>query len=59
MSTASTKSYWSLSEKYDRIVVLIDMDAFYCQVEEYLDIENLRDKPIGKQNHTQNHEIED
>lgn len=49
MST-STKSFLTPSEKYDRVVVLIDMDAFYCQVEEYLDFERLKGKPIGKQN---------
>ena len=44
----SSKSYVTLKEKYDRIIVLIDMDAFYCQVEELLDIKNLKGKPIGK-----------
>ncbi|CRK87510.1 CLUMA_CG001311, isoform A [Clunio marinus] len=43
----STKSYVPLKEKYDRIVVLIDMDCFYCQVEEYLDPERLANKPIA------------
>jgi DNA polymerase eta len=45
---SSTKSFWKLSEKYDRVVVLIDMDCFYCQVEEYLDEKKLSGKPIGK-----------
>lgn len=44
----SVKSYVTPKEKYDRIVVLVDMDAFYCQVEEYLDEKHLKDKPIGK-----------
>lgn len=44
----SSKSYISLKEKYDRVIVLIDMDCFYCQVEELLDPKNLAGKPIGK-----------
>lgn len=47
MST-STKTYVNPSEKYDRVCVLIDMDAFYTQVEEYQDLERLKGKPIGK-----------
>lgn len=46
---SSVKSFVTLQEKYDRIVVLIDMDCFYCQVEEYLDPEKLSNKPIGKE----------
>ena len=45
---SSVKSFVTLKEKYDRIVVLIDMDCFYCQVEEFLDPERLSGKPIGK-----------
>lgn len=48
---SSVKSFVALSEKYDRIVVLIDMDCFYCQVEEYLD-PGLANKPIGETNKT-------
>lgn len=44
----STKTYVNPSEKYDRVVVLIDMDAFYTQVEEYQDLERLKGKPIGE-----------
>lgn len=44
----SSKTYVHLKEKYDRVVVLIDMDCFYCQVEEFLDPERLTGKPIGK-----------
>lgn len=44
----SKKTYVQLKEKYDRIVVLIDMDCFYCQVEEFEDVERLGGKPIGK-----------
>ena len=51
---ASTKSYVTLKEKYDRVVVLIDMDAFYCQVEELLDPENLKGKPIAVVQYTEN-----
>jgi DNA polymerase eta len=40
------KSYLTLREKYDRIIVLIDMDAFYTQVEENLD-SKLKGKPIA------------
>lgn len=32
--------------KHERIVVLVDMDCFYCQVEEQLNPE-LRGKPIA------------
>lgn len=28
--TSSTKTFLTLKEKYDRVVVLVDMDAFYC-----------------------------
>lgn len=45
---SSLKSYVTLKEKYDRVVVLIDMDCFYCQVEEFLDPERLSGKPIGE-----------
>lgn len=45
---SSTKSFVSLKEKYDRVVVLIDMDCFYCQVEEFLDEKRLKNKPIGE-----------
>lgn len=44
----TSKSMIPLKEKYNRIVVLIDMDCFYCQVEEHLDYENLNGKKIGK-----------
>ena len=44
---ASTKTFVQLKEKYDRVVVLIDMDCFYCQVEEFLDPDFLGGKPIG------------
>lgn len=46
---SSVKSFVTLKEKYDRVVVLIDMDCFYCQVEEFLDEERLKNKPIGEQ----------
>lgn len=45
---APGRSKLSMSEKYNRIVVLIDMDCFYCQVEELLDPVNLSGKPIGE-----------
>lgn len=45
---SSVKSYVTLKEKYDRVVVLIDMDCFYCQVEEFLDPKRLTGKPIGE-----------
>uniref|UniRef100_A0A336MV37 DNA polymerase eta n=1 Tax=Culicoides sonorensis TaxID=179676 RepID=A0A336MV37_CULSO len=31
---SSTKSYINSENKYDRVITLIDMDCFYCQVEE-------------------------
>lgn len=42
----SIKSYINLNNKYDRVIVLIDMDCFYCQVEEYLNTD-LKGKPIA------------
>lgn len=50
----SSKSYITLQEKYDRVVVLIDMDCFYCQVEEMLDPTNLGGKPIAVVQYTEN-----
>ncbi|CAO1416185.1 unnamed protein product [Diamesa hyperborea] len=42
----STKTFVTLKQKYDRIVILVDMDCFYCQVEEQLD-SKLKGKPIA------------
>lgn len=42
----SSKQFISINNKYDRIVVLVDMDCFYCQVEEKLNPE-IRGKPIA------------
>lgn len=42
----STKSYINITDKYDRLIVLIDMDCFYCQVEEKLNPE-LKGRPIA------------
>ncbi|XP_070506796.1 DNA polymerase eta [Chironomus tepperi] len=50
----SSKSYITLKEKYDRVIVLIDMDCFYCQVEELLDPTNLGGKPIAVVQYTEN-----
>ncbi|CAG9802305.1 unnamed protein product [Chironomus riparius] len=50
----SSKSYITLKEKYDRVIVLIDMDCFYCQVEELLDPDNLGGKPIAVVQYTEN-----
>lgn len=44
MSTA--KSSINIENKYDRIILLVDMDCFYCQVEEKLNPE-LKNKPIA------------
>ncbi|XP_063700810.1 DNA polymerase eta [Culicoides brevitarsis] len=41
-----SKSYVNLENKYDRVIVLVDMDCFYCQVEEKLNPE-LKNKPIA------------
>uniref|UniRef100_A0A1I8NMY4 DNA polymerase eta n=1 Tax=Stomoxys calcitrans TaxID=35570 RepID=A0A1I8NMY4_STOCA len=48
MATNSTSSKHSIpmSNKYDRIILLVDMDCFYCQVEEKLD-PNLKGKPMA------------
>lgn len=43
---SSTRSCVSLNQKYDRVVVLVDMDAFFCQVEEKLNPE-LKGKPVA------------
>lgn len=45
MSTTS-KTYVNIENKYDRIIVLVDMDCFYCQVEEKLNPE-LKGKPVA------------
>ncbi|XP_058128932.1 DNA polymerase eta [Anopheles ziemanni] len=42
----STKTNISLKNKFDRVVVLVDMDCFYCQVEEKLTPE-IKGKPIA------------
>lgn len=40
------KSFVTLKERYDRVIVLIDMDCFYCQVEEHLD-PSLKSQPVA------------
>ncbi|XP_053669837.1 DNA polymerase eta [Anopheles nili] len=42
----SSKACINIKNKYDRVVVLVDMDCFYCQVEEKLNPE-IRGKPIA------------
>uniref|UniRef100_A0AAG5D1G6 DNA polymerase eta n=1 Tax=Anopheles atroparvus TaxID=41427 RepID=A0AAG5D1G6_ANOAO len=42
----SSKSNISIKNKFDRVVVLVDMDCFYCQVEEKLTPE-IKGKPIA------------
>lgn len=42
----TTKTYIHLTNKYDRLIVLVDMDCFYCQVEEKLN-PSLKGKPIA------------
>uniref|UniRef100_A0A1Q3EY70 DNA polymerase eta n=1 Tax=Culex tarsalis TaxID=7177 RepID=A0A1Q3EY70_CULTA len=42
----STKQFINVNNKYDRVVVLVDMDCFYCQVEEKLNPE-IRGRPIA------------
>ena len=42
----SSKNFINIKYKNDRVIVLVDMDCFYCQVEEYLNPE-LRGRPIA------------
>ncbi|KAL9694444.1 hypothetical protein quinque_013729 [Culex quinquefasciatus] len=42
----STKQLINVNNKYDRVVVLVDMDCFYCQVEEKLNPE-IKGQPIA------------
>lgn len=44
--SSTTRSFVSPNQKYDRVVVLVDMDCFFCQVEEKLNPE-LKDKPMA------------
>ncbi|XP_058819374.1 DNA polymerase eta [Topomyia yanbarensis] len=41
-----SKQYININNKYDRVIVLVDMDCFYCQVEEKLNPQ-IRGKPIA------------
>ncbi|KAL9907126.1 DNA polymerase eta [Glossina fuscipes fuscipes] len=43
---SSSKNFIPMVQKYDRIILLIDMDCFYCQVEEKLD-SSLKGKPLA------------
>uniref|UniRef100_A0A1B0A2I9 DNA polymerase eta n=1 Tax=Glossina pallidipes TaxID=7398 RepID=A0A1B0A2I9_GLOPL len=45
-SASSSKNFIPIVQKYDRIILLIDMDCFYCQVEEKLD-SSLKGKPLA------------
>lgn len=42
----TAKTYVNIENKYDRIIVLVDMDCFYCQVEEKINPE-LKGKPVA------------
>uniref|UniRef100_A0A182P2G4 DNA polymerase eta n=1 Tax=Anopheles epiroticus TaxID=199890 RepID=A0A182P2G4_9DIPT len=42
----STKTTINIKNKFDRVIVLVDMDCFYCQVEEKLN-PAIRGKPIA------------
>ncbi|XP_073824283.1 DNA polymerase eta [Musca autumnalis] len=45
-NSASSKKYLPMANKYDRVVLLVDMDCFYCQVEEKLN-PSLKGKPLA------------
>lgn len=42
----SSKTNINIKNKFDRVVVLVDMDCFYCQVEEKRNPE-IKGKPIA------------
>ncbi|XP_054732862.1 DNA polymerase eta [Anastrepha obliqua] len=42
----STRNYISMQQKYNRVIVLVDMDCFFCQVEEKLDPQ-LKGQPLA------------
>ncbi|KAL5290527.1 POLH family protein [Megaselia abdita] len=43
---SSSRSFVNPNQKYERVVVLVDMDCFFCQVEEKLNPE-LKGKPVA------------
>ncbi|XP_030382531.1 DNA polymerase eta [Scaptodrosophila lebanonensis] len=45
-SSASTRNFVSMQNKYDRVILLVDMDCFFCQVEEKEDPQR-RGKPLA------------
>ncbi|XP_037811260.1 DNA polymerase eta [Lucilia sericata] len=45
-NNTSARNFVPISSKYDRVVLLVDMDCFYCQVEEKLD-PSLKNQPLA------------
>ncbi|KAI8122332.1 DNA polymerase eta [Lucilia cuprina] len=45
-NSTSARNFVPITSKYDRVVLLVDMDCFYCQVEEKLD-PSLKNQPLA------------
>ncbi|XP_065361651.1 DNA polymerase eta [Calliphora vicina] len=45
-NSTSARNFVPMTNKYDRVILLVDMDCFYCQVEEKLD-PSLKNQPLA------------